>query len=163
MAVYSNNFAVYDSSLSDACSTHVTVGVYHTGKHWILYLKPMVKLVLALTVLNIGVLISPSSLLFAVSRLLVIAALLVTIFSLFVIWVEAQCNRYVISPKSIQIRHGLTKTSVSEFSYSNIESVTVFQTIAGRFFDYGTVKIKGNSGSCKTLNYVTNPNVFRQK
>ncbi len=162
MAITSNSFAVDGSSISSTCNIK-TDGVLQTGKHWVLFLKPLVKLCFFLVVINAGVFIFASPFLFELSRLLVIVALLVSLFSIFITWVEAQCTHYLISSKSVQLRHGLTKTSVFELPYSSIERVEVFQTLSGRYFDYGTVKIKGNSGSYKTLTYVNNPNIFIQR
>ncbi len=163
MAINSYNFVDYDSTVSDLYSAQTSMRGQRTGKHWILYLKPLVRLVLFLLLLNVGVKVFPSSFLFEFGRLFVLVALLTTLFSLSAIWLEARCTSYLLSSQNIQLKTGLTKISVFELSCSNIASVEVFQTIAGRFFDYGSVKITGNSGSHKMLTYVDNPNVFRQK
>lgn len=162
MAVNSNNYAV-GSSLSAASSARISSNTFHTGKHWILYLKCLVKLVCFLAAVNLFVFFFQSPFIFAFAHLIVIAALLVSAFSLLVTFFEAQCTCYLISPSRIQIKHGFTKISVAEFSFANIESVKVFQTLTGRYFDYGKVTLTCNSGLSKTLTYVAKPNAFLPK
>lgn len=92
------------------------------------------------------------------------------LFSLFSIgvlmWVEVvivkQTTKLVITSKRIIVQFGLFNRRVIELKLTQFESITVDQSLLGRFFDYGTLTITGTSGVKISAPHVVAPLQFKQ-
>jgi uncharacterized membrane protein YdbT with pleckstrin-like domain len=60
-------------------------------------------------------------------------------------------NRRVIYKK------GLIRLKTNEMNMDKVESVQVAQSVLGRMFDYGTVKILGTGEGLETLHTIATP------
>jgi uncharacterized membrane protein YdbT with pleckstrin-like domain len=73
-----------------------------------------------------------------------------------------QTTELVITSKRIIVQLGLFNRRVTELKLMQFESITVDQSIFGRFFDYGTLTITGTGGVKTTVPHVVAPLQFKQ-
>ena len=65
------------------------------------------------------------------------------------------------SPSRVLIKVGFIRRQTFEMFISKIESVAVAQGMIGRFFNYGTVEIRGTGGSSESFATIAAPLRFR--
>lgn len=73
-----------------------------------------------------------------------------------------QTTELVITSKRIITQFGLLNRRVIELKLMQFESITVDQSLLGRFFDYGTLTITGTSGVKMTAPHVIAPLQFKR-
>ncbi len=70
-------------------------------------------------------------------------------------------SELVITDRRALIKVGFISRRSIEIFISKIESVDISQGILGRLFDYGTVTLRGTSGSAELFRLIVNPIRFR--
>lgn len=70
-------------------------------------------------------------------------------------------SELVVTDKRVLIKTGFVQRHTLEMFVSKIESVGVEQGFLGRFFDYGTVTIRGTGGSAEPFEAIAHPLEFR--
>lgn len=111
--------------------------------HWMIYLRAALFAV-GVCVFSISTQVSYALPLLAVSLIL----LLISIIALFQTWIRRITTEIVVTDKRVIYKCGLISRYTEEMNISKVESVDVSQTVLGRVFSYGTVRIKGVGGSC---------------
>jgi hypothetical protein len=75
--------------------------------------------------------------------------------------VTVRTSELVITDRRVLIKVGFIQRRTFEMFISKIESVSVYQSMLGRLFDYGTVEIRGTGGSSESFAPITAPLPFR--
>jgi hypothetical protein len=70
-------------------------------------------------------------------------------------------SEVVITDRRVLIKVGFIRRQTFEMFISKIESVGVAQGVIGRFFNYGTVEIRGTGGSSESFASIAAPLQFR--
>lgn len=70
-------------------------------------------------------------------------------------------SELVITDRRVLIKVGFVRRQTFEMFISRIESVAVAQGMMGRFFNYGTVEIRGTGGSAESFATIVAPLQFR--
>lgn len=70
-------------------------------------------------------------------------------------------SELVITDRRVLIKVGFIQRQTFEMFISKIESVAVTQGVIGRFFNYGTVEIRGTGGSSESFATIAAPLQFR--
>jgi Bacterial PH domain len=70
-------------------------------------------------------------------------------------------SELVITDRRVLIKVGFIQRHTFEMFISKIESVAVFQSMAGRLLNYGTVEIRGTGGSSESFATIAAPLPFR--
>jgi uncharacterized membrane protein YdbT with pleckstrin-like domain len=70
-------------------------------------------------------------------------------------------SELVITDRRVLIKVGFIRRQTFEMFISKIESVAVTQGVMGRFFNYGTVEIRGTGGSSESFGTIAAPLQFR--
>jgi membrane protein YdbS with pleckstrin-like domain len=70
-------------------------------------------------------------------------------------------SELVITDRRVLIKVGFIRRQTFEMFISKIESVAVTQGMLGRFFNYGTVEIRGTGGSSESFATIAAPLQFR--
>jgi uncharacterized membrane protein YdbT with pleckstrin-like domain len=66
-----------------------------------------------------------------------------------------------VTDQRVIYKAGLIARHTLEMNRSKVESVDVDQTILGRVFGYGTVRVRGTGGSLEPMHDIDNPLSFR--
>jgi uncharacterized membrane protein YdbT with pleckstrin-like domain len=125
--------------------------------HWILYWPSVAVLIAAIVVLWIGEgRLLPKAWQYSGYALLIVALILfVTELYQWLITEIAVTNRRVIYKK------GIIRLHTNEMNMDKVESVQVSQSILGRMFDFGNVRILGTGEGFETLRTVARPIALR--
>lgn len=128
--------------------------IYLSHPHWIVVFRSLVVLILIAAFLLIR---GPYSLLFIsfFSLLGLVACLpgLIVYYS----------SEFGITDKRVIMKSGFISRYAFENSLDRIEGVEISQSIMGRIFDYGSIRIRGVSGTNELFSAVRHPFRFRYK
>ena len=134
--------------------------MYETTYHWIIFLKPVFTF-LVLTTLGIllSIVIDKGN-----NGLHWVALLnLLWLFILLPPYVKRKTDEFAITNKRVIVKIGWLSRRTLEMSLLKIETVGVDQTIFGRIFGFGTIKIIGTGGTHEVFPFIRNPLEFRKK
>lgn len=140
--------------------------------HWLFLINPLLKILLLFAAFFLAIFIYPfvpanplASLdLIHSSIQWVFAGILIIIAVCFVLKVcMYMCTEYGISNRRVFVKKGIVNISVSEMALEKIESIALAQGLAGRLFNYGTIRIKGTGGSVITFQMICKPFAVRRK
>jgi membrane protein YdbS with pleckstrin-like domain len=121
--------------------------------HWIVYWPSVVVALLAVAAYWFGEMrLLPSVWLYTACAL-ALGALALVVREWYQWWITeiAVTNRRVIYKK------GLVRLKTNEMNMDKVESVQVDQSVLGRMFDFGTVKILGTGEGLETLHTIASP------
>lgn len=76
--------------------------------------------------------------------------------------IDRYSDEFAITNKRVIIKTGLFSRKTLEMNLSKIESVNVDQSIMGRIFGYGTIKIIGTGGTREEFPNIQKPLQFRK-
>ncbi|HZU91564.1 MAG TPA: PH domain-containing protein [Stellaceae bacterium] len=133
--------------------------VYATTLHWLIYLRAIVLLIVA-----IGLAIASQ---WATGNgnlaLLIAAALfgLLAISSGVRAWLRRVTTELAVTDLRVIYKAGLLGRHTLEMNRSKVESVDVDQSLLGRIFGYGTIIVRGTGGSLEPMRNIRNPIDFR--
>ena len=132
---------------------------YVTNVHWIVYLPGAFLLLLALGAFA-GSYIAEQ----AISALwLVLSAMLAVAGGLMLIaaWFRRWTTEIAITNRRIIYKRGFIQRHTAEMNMDKVASVDVKQSILGRVFDYGTVRVQAAGMSLEDLPMIESPLQFR--
>ena len=72
-------------------------------------------------------------------------------------------DEFAITNHRIIIKTGLISRHTLEMNLNKVETVNVDQSIFGRIFGYGTIRIVGTGGTNEVFNNIAHPVEFRKK
>jgi uncharacterized membrane protein YdbT with pleckstrin-like domain len=135
--------------------------VYSTKLHWLVYLRAILLLIVCL-LLAIAAWSQADSQNFALA--LGIAAVifaLLALSSFLRAFIRRVTTELAVTNQRVIYKAGLIARHTLEMNRSKVESVDVDQTILGRVFGYGTVRVRGTGGSLEPVHDIDNPLSFR--
>jgi membrane protein YdbS with pleckstrin-like domain len=130
--------------------------LHKTTLHWMVLIVPMFVALFALLVIGpVGMIAAWKGqawiwLLLAIPVAIVASAVL-----------GVKTSELVITDRRVLIKVGFIRRQTFEMFISKIESVAVTQGMLGRFFNYGTVEIRGTGGSSESFATIAAPLQFR--
>ena len=130
--------------------------LHKTTIHWMVLIGPILLSLFSLIIIGpIGMIASWKGQ-FWVWLLLAIPVAIVASAALTV-----RTSELVITDRRVLIKVGFIRRQTFEMFISKIESVAVAQGMIGRFFNYGTVEIRGTGGSSESFATIAAPLQFR--
>jgi uncharacterized membrane protein YdbT with pleckstrin-like domain len=133
--------------------------VHRTGPHWLVYLRALLLLVLAVAAYIAATAGSGDPSL--VLRILAAALLLLALIAWFHAFLTRATTELAVTDRRIVFKRGLIRRHTVEMNTAKVESVDVDQSILGRIFGYGTVTVRGTGGSIEPLRGIAGPLAFR--
>lgn len=77
--------------------------------------------------------------------------------------IAKETTELVITNRRIIAKFGLISRYTIEINLSKIESISVSQSILGRFLNYGDLQIVGTGGTREPISFINEPLAFRRK
>jgi membrane protein YdbS with pleckstrin-like domain len=130
--------------------------LHKTTIHWMVLLVPCLAALFAL------ILIGPMAMIASwkgATWVWLLLAIPIVIIGSAVLTVKT--SELVITDRRVLIKVGFIRRQTFEMFISRIESVAVSQGMMGRFFNYGTVEIRGTGGSAESFATIVAPLQFR--
>jgi uncharacterized membrane protein YdbT with pleckstrin-like domain len=135
--------------------------VYESRLHWLVYLRAIILLAIAIVVLIAAGLAEGK-----VEAALKILAALIALLA-----VSSGCRAFLrrittelaVTDHRVIFKSGLFSRHTIEMNRSKVESVDVDQTVLGRLFGYGTVIVRGTGGSLEPMRNISDPIAFRTR
>jgi uncharacterized membrane protein YdbT with pleckstrin-like domain len=142
------------------------VVLYRAKPHWIIFTPALGWLFLALLIL----LLAPSYYFanvalygnYTLSDIVGFIVLIIAIISGLIAYVSYQTSEYGITNKRILMKIGFISRVSVEILLQRVESIQVYQSIAGRIFNYGSIVISGTGGSKDPFYSIPDPLLFRR-
>lgn len=141
-------------------------GVIYRGKpHWIIFVRSVAWLCIALAILIIGSITGLGSEAFftgfEVYKLIALVVLLAAVISGLSNYFAYKTSEFAITNRRVIIKIGVASQFSLDILLERIESITVFQSLLGRIWNYGTLVINGTGGSRDYLHNISAPAHFR--
>ncbi len=138
--------------------------VYETGLHWLAYLRAAFLLLIAVAIALAGWTVpwvqedgQRSLIVLAVAGLV----LLLAILSALAAAIRRATTELAVTDQRVIFKQGIFGRHTIEMNRSKVESVDVDQSILGRIFGYGTVRLRGTGGSLEPLQAISDPLTLR--
>jgi uncharacterized membrane protein YdbT with pleckstrin-like domain len=80
---------------------------------------------------------------------------------LFLQWLRCRTTLFVVTNRRVVMRVGIFAKSSMEMLTNKVEEVDVAQSIWGRIFNFGTVRLIGVGGSREPFRFLADPGAFR--
>src|SRR5215510_12448880 len=122
---------------------------YHTQLHWAAYWRALVLSLFGALLLLAG---DPVSAMIAL--VLFVLAAFVTI--------DPWTTEIAITNHRVLLKRGFIRRGTVEINIDKVASVVVRQSILGRILNFGTVIVRGTSGSASPLTYVDAPRALQR-
>jgi len=142
---------------------HLTPGesvVFRTRLHWVVFGG---TIFFAACVIGIVVLIvARNDLPVETERLLWLAGLVIALGSFVTPVLRWRTSEFAVTNRRVLVKVGLLSVHTVELLLPKVEAIAVDQTIAGRLFGYGTLRIVGTGGSVEAFPRVAQPEALRE-
>jgi uncharacterized membrane protein YdbT with pleckstrin-like domain len=138
--------------------------IYTTSLHWLVYLRAILLLVVAMICLVAsGWFSGPDSTPGVALGLQMIAALfaLLGVISGISAFLRRATTELAVTDRRVIFKTGIVRRHTMEINRSKVETVGVDQSILGRVLGYGTVSVRGTGGSFEPIPYIGEPLTFR--
>jgi uncharacterized membrane protein YdbT with pleckstrin-like domain len=134
--------------------------IYATSLHWLVYLRAIGLLIVALLCLMASASVTEQVAVFALK----VAAALFGLFGLVsalraAIWRAG--TELAVTDRRVIYKTGIFRRHTIEMNRSKVETVGVNQSILGRILGYGTVVVRGTGGSFEPIPFIGDPLGFR--
>ncbi len=140
--------------------------LYRTKPHWIIFTPAIGWFFLAICIFIFAPQYpfanSPLYGSYSLTDLLGIFVLIVSAISGTMAYVVYQTSEYGITNRRILMKVGFISRMSLEILLQRVESIHVYQSIIGRFFDYGTIIVSGTGGSKDPFPNIPHPLLFRR-
>jgi uncharacterized membrane protein YdbT with pleckstrin-like domain len=134
--------------------------VYATQLHWILYLRAIVLLALALACVVASGAVAQSGVALALEIAAGVLAVLAALAALGAL-IRRSATEFAITDRRVIYKTGILRRHTMEINRSKVETVGVDQSILGRILGYGTVVVRGTGGSFEPIPFIGEPLRFR--
>jgi uncharacterized membrane protein YdbT with pleckstrin-like domain len=134
--------------------------VYVTSLHWLVYLRALVLLLLAVVCLLAAGSALPGSIVTALEIVAGILLLLAALSGLAAL-IRRATTELAVTDRRVIFKTGILKRHSMEMNRSKVETVGVDQSILGRILSYGTVVVRGTGGSFEPIPFIGDPLTFR--
>lgn len=136
--------------------------VYSTTRHWFVYVRAVLCAIVALALL-IGFQFVPQDE-SAAANVLLVASGIVAVVALW-FWLRGFIDRatteFAVTNRRVIYKDGLIRRRTVEMNIAAVESVDVDQSLLGRIFGYGEVRVHGTGGSWEPYPRISDPLTFR--
>jgi uncharacterized membrane protein len=134
--------------------------VYATSLHWLVYLRALVLIVLALACLIAAWSFTKIE---AVLALEILAGLfgLSAVGSALNALIRRATTELAVTDRRVIFKTGILQRHSMEMNRSKVETVGVNQSLLGRILGYGTVIVRGTGGSLEPIRHIAAPLTFR--
>ena len=135
----------------------VVVGT--TRLHWFIYLAPLAILVLGLAVFIVGSSFDPD-----IRRIMDLVGAVVCLIAaarLLGAWMTRASTELAVTNRRVIHKTGLLSRRTQEINREKVESVDVYQSLAGRIFGYGTILVRGIGSTWEPFANIADPLSFR--
>jgi uncharacterized membrane protein YdbT with pleckstrin-like domain len=126
--------------------------------HWVIYLRGVALLLVAFVV---WLLTPDQGAMRSVAQGLSILLLALGVFYLARAWLRRWTTEYAVTDRRVIYKQGLVWRKTVEVNMDKVSSVDVDQSIIGRVFNYGTVKIHSPGADPEPIREVGDPLSFR--
>ena len=134
--------------------------VYATSLHWLVYLRAIVLVALAVACLVAAADTSRREVVLAFEIIAALFALL-AIISAFGALIRRATTELAVTDRRVIFKTGIFQRHSMEMNRSKVETVGVNQSILGRILGYGTVIVRGTGGSFEPIPFIGDPLTFR--
>ena len=134
--------------------------IYATSLHWLVYLRAIVLLALAVICLIASWKINDP---IAIAVLEVVAGLfclLALVYALTAL-IRRATTELAVTDRRVIFKTGIVQRHSIEMNRSKVETVGVDQSILGRLLGYGTIIVRGTGGSFEPIPFIGDPLTFR--
>jgi uncharacterized membrane protein YdbT with pleckstrin-like domain len=134
--------------------------IYTTSLHWLVYLKAIAMLILALICLIVSFKINDPTAVMAVE---IVAGIFLAMAGLSALGavIQRATTELAITDRRVIYKTGIFQRHTLEMNRSKVETVAVNQSILGRLLNYGTVAVRGTGGSFEPIPFIGDPLTFR--
>jgi uncharacterized membrane protein YdbT with pleckstrin-like domain len=134
--------------------------VYTTSLHWLVYLKAIVMLALALICLVASFKVNDPT---AVMAIEIVAGIFLAMAGLSALGavIRRATTELAITDRRVIYKTGIFQRHTLEMNRSKVETVAVNQSILGRMLNFGTVAVRGTGGSFEPIPFIGDPLTFR--
>ncbi len=140
--------------------------IYFSKMHWIIFVLPVFMFILAIFFASHGGGTRFSTrmpfLPFSLGQLATLVCFVVAIFTGIDSYISYHTSEYGITNRRIMIKTGWIRTNSLELFMDKVEAINVNQSIPGRIFGYGTLRVVGTGGTEDPFFYIPNPLKFRK-
>jgi uncharacterized membrane protein YdbT with pleckstrin-like domain len=135
---------------------------YSTTRHWSVYLRAILCAIIGLALL-IGSRFVPQQEPEVTTGLLVAAGVVgvVTLWYWLRAFIDRASTEFAVTSRRVIYKDGLLRRRTVEMNLAAVESVDVVQSILGRIFGFGEVRIHGTGGSWEPYPMISDPLAFR--
>jgi uncharacterized membrane protein YdbT with pleckstrin-like domain len=134
--------------------------IYATSLHWLIYLRAIVMLVIALACLIASGMFAEPGMAIGLQIVAALFALFGLISSL-VAFIRRSTTELAVTDRRVIFKTGIIQRHTMEMNRSKVETVGVDQSILGRMLGYGTIIVRGTGGSFEPIPYIGEPLTFR--
>jgi uncharacterized membrane protein YdbT with pleckstrin-like domain len=134
--------------------------VYATSLHWLVYLKAILLLVVAVVCLIVSGAFTAPGFQIALEIVAAIFGLLGVFYGVGA-FIQRATTELAITDRRVIYKTGIVQRHTMEMNRSKVETVGVDQSILGRLLGYGTVIVRGTGGSFEPIPYIGEPLTFR--
>jgi uncharacterized membrane protein YdbT with pleckstrin-like domain len=128
--------------------------VYATRLHWLVYVRPVLLLVLAVVLAVLADIRSDWPLPFLVAAALLLA---LAILDGIAAALRRVTTEFAVTDHRVIYKRGIIGRYTIEMARAKVESVDVQQSLAGRAFNYGTIVVRGTGGGLEPIRNVESP------
>src|SRR6266851_3015168 len=134
--------------------------IYATSLHWLVYLRAIVLLILAVVCLVIAGGMS-DAIAKLVLQIVAAAFCLLALLSALSALIRRATTELAVTDRRVIFKTGILKRHSMEMNRSKVETVGVDQSILGRVLGFGTVIVRGTGGSFEPIQFIGDPLTFR--
>lgn len=136
--------------------------VHQAHLHWLIFLRAIGFLILAIICLIAEALYHPTEPIVATTILVVACFLaLIAAESGLRAWIRRATTEFAITDRRVIYKTGLFSRHTLEMNRGKVESVDVEQPFTGRVFGYGTIILRGTGSTHEPIYHIADPLTFR--
>jgi uncharacterized membrane protein YdbT with pleckstrin-like domain len=136
--------------------------VHQAYLHWLIFLRAIGLVVLALACLIAERIYQPSEPLVATTFIVVACFFALIAFeSALRAWIRRVTTEFAVTDRRVIYKTGLFSRHTLEMNRGKVESVDVEQPFTGRLFGYGTIVLRGTGSTHEPIYHIADPLTFR--
>src|ERR1700688_4333617 len=133
---------------------------YATSLHWLVYLRAILLLTLAILCLIAAAAVAEPVAAFVLKVIAAVLGLLGLVSGLDAV-IRRSTTELAVTDRRVIYKTGIFQRHSMEMNLSKVETVGVNQSILGRLLGYGTVIVRGTGGSFEPVALLGDPLTFR--
>ena len=134
--------------------------IYATSLHWLVYLRSILLLILALVALAASSAVPEPGLALGLKAVAAVLGLWALLSGMGAV-IRRNTTELAVTDRRVIFKTGVFQRNSVEMNLSKVETVGVNQSILGRILSYGTVTVRGTGGSFEPVPFIGDPLAFR--